>query len=450
LSESLEMKRKSQMSDDERVRDFQRKLYRKAKQEESFKFYVLYDKIILPYVLREAYRRCKRNGGSPGVDGVDFTRIEREGVAEFLKSIRVELETDSYKPMMVRRVFIPKANGKLRPLGIPTIKDRVVQAACKMIIEPIFEADFQEQSYGFRPKMSADKAIGAIRQNLKEGRDHVFDADLSSYFDTIPHDKLMKVLALRIADNKVLHLVKMWLKAPIKDDDGKVSGGKKNKAGTPQGGVISPLLANVYLNILDKAVNRKNGIYRRKGVKIIRYADDFILMGKSIPDSVLDYTAHLLEKMELKINEEKSKLVKARFEPFDFLGFTFRYDRDKHGRPFKYWNVVPSRKSESRLVDNLRTYLKYHRNTNSRWLCRNMNMKIGGWFRYFTIPNVSYPYPSAVRVEEYLQYKLHKMFKKKSQRKSHLCNLGVYKTLVGNYGLIKVTEWTKCKATVNA
>lgn len=450
MSEPLEMIPKSQMSDKERVRYFQRKLYRKAKQEDSYKFYILYDKIRLPYVLREAYRRCKQNGGSPGVDGVDFTQIEEEGVFGFLETIREELEKETYRPMMVRRVFIPKANGKQRPLGIPTIKDRIVQTACKMIIEPIFEADFCEQSYGFRPKISAGKAIGEIRRNLKEGRDHVFDADLSSYFDTIPHDKLMKVLAMRISDEKILYLIKMWLKAPIKDSDGKISGGMKNRKGTPQGGVISPLLANVYLNILDKAVNRKNSLYKRKGIRIIRYADDFILMGKCIPDSVIDYTAGLLNRMELEINKEKSRLVKARFEPFDFLGFTFRYDRDKHGRPFKYWNVMPSRKSEGRLIVNLRTYLNTHRTTNSRWLCRNMNMKIGGWFRYFSVSGVSYPYSSAHRFESYLSFKLYKHFKKKSQRKSHICNQGAYKILVENYGLINVMNWVKIGATANA
>ena len=384
------------------------------------------------------------------MDGVDFTEIERKGVTDFLTNIRDELLNGTYKPMMVRRVYIPKANGKKRPLGIPTIKDRVVQAACKLIIEPIFEADFQDQSYGFRPKRSAGMAVKAIRQNLKEGRDHVFDADLSTYFDTIPHDKLMKVLALRIADKKVLHLIKMWLKAPIKDEDGKISGGRKNKLGTPQGGVISPLLANIYLNLLDKAVNRMNGMFKRAGIKIVRYADDFILMGRTIPDKVLNYLSGLLERMELHLNTEKSGLLKARSESFDFLGFTFRHDRDKHGRPFKYWNVIPSRKSESRLIDNIRTYLKTHQTTNSRWLCRNLNLRIGGWLRYFSIPGISYPYASAHRIENILQYQLYKAFKNKSQRRSRLCNQGVYNALIDNFGLIKVYDWAKIKVPVNA
>jgi group II intron reverse transcriptase/maturase len=278
----------------------------------------------------------------------------------------------------------------------------------------------------------------------------VYDADVSAYFDTIPHDKLMKVLALRIADRKVLHLIKMWLKAPIKDEDGKVSGGKKNKRGTPQGGVISPLLANVYLNILDRAVNRKDGIYKQNGVAIVRYADDFVLMGRYIPDTELKYTQGILEKLGLSINKEKSRIVRARKEPFDFLGFTFRHDRDRFGRPFKYWNVVSSRKSESRLIDTIRTYLNTHKMTNSRLLCSELNTKIGGWFRYFTLPGVSYPGKSACKVEEYVSYKLHRHYKLKSQRKSRLCNQGVYKTLIEKFGLVKITNWPKTVAPVNA
>jgi RNA-directed DNA polymerase len=301
LSGALEKKRKSQMSDDERVRSFQRKLYQKSKQEETFRFYVLYDKLCLPYVLREAYKRCRKNGGSPGVDGVTFASIEDAGVDGFLERIRNELEQETYRPEMVRRVYIPKANGKMRPLGIPTIKDRVVQTACKLVIEPIFEADFQDESYGFRPRRSAGQAVATIREHLKRGYDQVYDADLSSYFDTIPHDKLMKLLEQRITDKRVLKLIRMWLKTPVRDDDGTISGGRNSREGTPQGGVISPLLANIYLNILDKAVNRNNGIYWYHNIKIVRYADDFILMGRYMPDTIVRYTIGLLERLGLTI-----------------------------------------------------------------------------------------------------------------------------------------------------
>ena len=285
---NLQIKPKHQMTDVERVQDLQRKLYRKAKQDKDFRFYVLYDKVRLPHFLREAYRRCKAKNGCPGVDGVSFQDVEVYGVDKFISEIIEELENRTYKPQAVLRVEIPKAKGKTRPLGIPTVKDRVVQMTVKLVIEPIFEADFEDNSYGFRPRRSAGDAVKEIKKNLQEGRSDVFDADLSAYFDTIPHKELMQLLALRISDQNILHLIKMWLKAPVMED-GRPKGGKKNKVGTPQGGVISPLLANIYLHLLDKAVNRTGGIFQRNGVKIVRYADDFVLMAEKIPEECYEY-----------------------------------------------------------------------------------------------------------------------------------------------------------------
>ena len=241
---------------EERIRDFQRKIYQKAKQEKEYKFYILYDKVMSKKFLREAYDRVKANKGSAGIDGKNFEDIENMGLYTFIEEIHNELKHHTYKPEPVMRVYIPKANGKLRPLGIPTIKDRVVQMSCKIVIEPIFEADFEENSYGFRPKRSAKDAITTIKTNLKEEKTEILDADLSSYFDTIPHDKLMKLVGERISDKYVLKIIKLWLKTPV-SENGKMQGGKKNKIGTPQGGVISPLLANIYLNLLDKIVNGK-------------------------------------------------------------------------------------------------------------------------------------------------------------------------------------------------
>lgn len=444
------MERKSQKSDDERVRNLQRKLYRKAKQEENFRFYVLYDKICLPYVLRESYRRCRNNGGSCGIDGVNFEQIEKNGVANFLNGIKNELEQMKYMPEMVKRVYIPKSNGNMRPLGIPTIKDRVIQTACKVIIEPIYEPDFQDESYGFRPRRSAGDAVTRIKEHLKVGKNVVYDADLSSYFDTIPHDKLMKLLHQRISDQRVLNLIKMWLKAPVKTDDGKISGGKKKTKGTPQGGVISPVLANIYLNILDKAVNRSDGIYRYHEIKIVRYADDFVLMGRCIPDEIIQYTVGLLERLGLTVNQEKSKLINACKTPFEFLGFSFRYDMDKWGRRAKYWNVIPSHKAENQIYKSLQELLDEHRYWHPRKLSRELNIKIRGWFEYYTIPKVSYSTPAAYRLEEKLSYKLHKYYKRKSQRKSRFAAGKAYKLLIEKYGLVKLTTWPKVKAPANA
>jgi RNA-directed DNA polymerase len=249
LTKSLQNSRTPVVTTDERVRMLQRKLYLKAKQDKTFKFYVLYDKIRLDYFLQEAYRRVKANGGAPGIDGVTFKQIEKDGRAVFLENIKRELINKTYKAQAVRRVYIPKANGKLRPLGIPSIKCRVVQMCVKMVIEPIFEADFCENSFGFRPKRNAKQAMAKIKGYLKEKRTHVLDADLEGYFDTIPHDKLLIVIKQRISDKNILALIMQWLKCPVIDQDNKTSGGKNNKVGTPQGGVISPLLSNIYLNL---------------------------------------------------------------------------------------------------------------------------------------------------------------------------------------------------------
>ncbi len=262
------------------IRELQRKLYRKAKQEKEYRFYLLYDKIYRLDILNHAYRLVKANKGAPGIDGETFGSIEeREGGAEkYLEEIAGALKRKDYKPQAVRRVYIPKTAGGKRPLGIPVIKDRVVQMAVKIVIEPIFEADFQENSYGFRPKRSAHQAVEDVRNHLLKGKTDVIDADISKYFDTIPHDRLMQLVAKRIVDKQILKLIKMWLKAPIVEEreDGKKEY-KGNDKGTPQGGVISPLLANIYLNVLDTLWAVKK-VQERLGARLVRYADDSVVL----------------------------------------------------------------------------------------------------------------------------------------------------------------------------
>ena len=240
-----------------KIRTLQRKLYAKVKREPGYRFYALYDKVYRADILQHAYRLVRSNKGAPGIDGVSFAAIEaEEGVEQFLAGLSEEVKNKTYQPMPVRRVMIPKPDGSERPLGIPTIRDRVVQMAVKLTIEPIFEADFCDCSYGFRPKRSAQHAVDDVADTLHKGYCHVIDADLSKYFDTIPHAKLMAVVAERIADGGILHLIKQWLKAPVveKGKNGKerISGGKGNRRGTPQGGVISPLLSNLYLHLVDR------------------------------------------------------------------------------------------------------------------------------------------------------------------------------------------------------
>jgi len=427
------------MTDEERIRDFQRKIYLKAKQEKEYKFYILYDKVCSIRFIREAYRRVRKNKGSAGADGLTFEKIEENGIEDFLNKIQKELKEKTYKPQAVKRVYIPKANGKKRPLGIPVIRDRVVQMACKMVIEPIFEADFEKSSYGFRPKRSAQDAVKEIKKNLKNGKIEIFDADLSSYFDTIPHDKLMILLSKRISDNDVLHLIKMWLKSPI-IENGKISGGKKNKFGTPQGGVISPLLSNIYLNLLDKIVNKTGGEFFHAGVKIIRYADDFVLMGNKIIKQVTDKLRNILTRMELKINEEKSRLINAEKTSFDFLGFTFRYIKAKYDRNRKFWDTIPSKKSCKKIRENIKTFLKRNNHWSANVVVDELNPKIRGWINYFTIPHVSYVKKAKHDLQWYLCVKLYRYYKGKSQKKCKIYKRA-FEYLVKRYRLINPVKY---------
>ncbi len=436
----LQIKPKHLKTGAERVQDFQRKLYRKAKQESDFRFYVLYDKVRLPHFIKEAYKRCKANKGKPGIDGISFRDIDAYGVDKFVAEIIKELENKTYKPQGVLRVEIPKANGKTRPLGIPTVRDRVIQMTVKLVIEPIFEADFEDNSYGYRPRRSSADAVKEIKGNLKQGKHDIFDADLSAFFDTIPHKELMHLLAIRISDKNILHLIKMWLKAPI-IKDGKPTGGKKNKVGIPQGGVISPLLANIYLNLLDKAVNRVGGIFQRNGVEIVRYADDFVLMAKKIPQECYDYLNHLLDRMKLKLNQEKSKKKIATMKPLDFLGHTFRYSDDYYGRPFKYWNVEPSKKSQKKVRSKIREYMKKNGHKSPDKVVKDLNAITRGWINYFTIDGVTYPAVAKRNLRYYLTAKLTRFYQRKSQRKCKLHNQGAFEVLVKRYGLIDPTKY---------
>jgi RNA-directed DNA polymerase len=443
---SQERKRKrSEMTDNERVRDFQRKLYRKAKQEPDFRFYVLYDKIGHLHFLREAYRRVKANRGAPGIDGVTFEQVEQEGLEEFLLELKEELVNRIYRPQPVKRVNIPKANGSTRPLGIPTIRDRVAQMSCKLVIEPIFEADFDDASYGFRPKRSASDAVTVIKEKLEEGKTEILDADLSKYFDTIPHNKLLKLIAMRVSDKHVIHLIKLWLKTPV-IENGKMSGGKKNKVGTPQGGVISPLLANIYLNLVDKLV-RNHKFFN--GIEIVRYADDFVLMSRKVGKDVINALKFLLSQMGLSLNEEKTRLLKVKEEQFDFLGFTFHYRKSAYADNKQYLSVHPSKQAFQKLVANIRGELVQYRNRNSIDTVKMLNYKLRGWLNYFSIDGVSYTGVTRRRLCIYLRDRLYRHQKRKSQRYRYAYCRGTFRRWKEKYGLINPDTYGKTE-TVNA
>ncbi len=435
------VKKKREMSDAERVFSLQSKLYQKAKQDKGYKFYVLYDKVFQKHMLRVAWDAVKSNQGAPGIDGVSISDVEQQGVEQYLDALGEELRTKRYRTQAVKRVMIPKANGGERPLGIPTVKDRIAQTACKLIIEPIFEADFEESSYGFRPERSSRDALEAIKGYLKEGKSEVLDADLSKYFDTIPHDKLLIGLKERIIDRRILDLIHQWLKAPIYED-GEFKGGKKNKVGTPQGGVISPILANIYLNLLDRIVNNPKSLFSQKGVKIVRYADDFVLMGNQIGEQIKEKLKSLLSRMGLTLNEEKTRKVEAKRESFDFLGFTIRYDKDLRDSNKRYWNIIPSRKSEQKIRDKIKAYLEAHGHYNGKRVSEDLNKLLRGWLNYFDIKGVSYPAVSKRRLRHYLQDRLNRYYNHKSQRKCRLYGQKAFEALVEKYGLIDPTKYS--------
>lgn len=371
----------------ETVRELQRKLCRKAKHQTDFRFYSLYDKVNRSDVLQLAYDLVRQNKGSPGIDGETFESIELGmGRCTYLQEIQKALESKTYRAMPVKRVEIPKPNGETRPLGIPCIKDRIVQMAVKLVIEPIFEADFSPHSYGFRPKRSAHQAMDDIKAGLLYGHTQVIDADLSKYFDMIPHDKLLRAVAERIVDGQLLSLLKQWLKVRIiKVDNGKgtvVGGGKKGRRGTPQGGVISPLLANIYLNILDRIWDR-NQLAEKYRARLVRYADDMVILcarETARPYAILQV---VLAKLDLKLNEDKTQIRNVREERFEFLGFSIGVVKAKQSG--KYFPLVqPSDKAMRSVKQKIKYYTRRDMNPVPIGVIVGMlNQTVRGWSNYF-------------------------------------------------------------------
>ncbi len=375
----------------DKVRDLQIKLYRKAKNEPDFRFYQLYDKVYREDVLLRAWMLAKANQGAPGVDAESFEDIESKGLVEWLDGLRKELHDKTYQPQPVRRVMIPKPGGGERPLGIPTIRDRVAQTAAKLILEPIFEADFEPNAYGYRPKKSAQDAIQEVDKLLYAGYTDVVDADLSKYFDTIPHSELMQCMARRVVDKHILHLVKMWLKVPVEERDEKaevptrgtrqgkkkLTGGKGNDRGTPQGGVISPLLANLYMNRMLKGWKQtKRG--EQFQARIVSYADDFVIL-------------------------------------FDFLGYTFGPHFSKRLRR-EYLGCSPSQKSVNRIKQSVGEHLKPCNVAPWEEVRDRLNQKLRGWKAYFGLGSPTKAYEVLdEHVEERVRHFLRKRHKVSSQ-----------------------------------
>ena len=436
---------------DEKVRVFQRKLYIRAKREKGFKGYSLYDKLYQDYFLVTAYNRVRSSySKGVGVDGESFAKIMETGVGKFLSGIQQDLQQGNYKSSPVREVLIPKEKrGEFRKLGIPTIRDRVVQMAVKLVIEPLWEADFHDTSYGFRPKKSARDAIKQVKQNIYDGHQFVYDADLSKYFDTIPHGKLFKLLKYRLTDKGILGLVQQWLTAPVKLPNGTL---QSNKKGTPQGGVISPLLSNIYLHAFDKIVNNPNGKFAKAGIRMVRYADDWLLMGKWYFSKVLlAYIDQIMANMGLSLNKEKTKLLHTSRSSLFFLGFEFRSIASKFSwNTKKYTNVRPSMKSREKLFNTLKELLGKRKHWTIEWIVWKLNPVLRGWLNYFSISKVTHIWDTVKVIKQYLSYKLFKWMKSKGRKAHRKLRQRPYENLVKFYQLLDIEKYARLKTLSKA
>ncbi len=421
----------------DKIRDLQIKLYRKAKNEPGFRFYQLYDKVYREDVLLHAYRLAKANDGAPGVDGESFRDIESRGREEWLNGLRKDLHDKTYKPQPVRRKMIDKPGGGERPLGIPTIRDRVAQTAAKLILEPIWEADLEPNVYGYRPRKSAQDAIRKVDELLHRGYTNIVDADLSKYFDTIPHSELLQCVARRIVDGQMLHLIKMWIKAPVeeRDENGKrrVTGGKDNDRGTPQGGVVSPALANLYMNRMLKGwrQTRRGEQYQ---AHIVNYADDFVILSRGKAKEALEWTREVLGRLELTLNEKKTSLRNARRERFDFLGYTF----GPHINPRdggEYIGYSPSNKSVGRIKQKVGELLERRNGAPWEEVCAKLNGKLQGWQQYFNCGSKGRAYKA---VDEYVYDRVRNFLRRRHKVSSQGTRQFSSERVYGSLGVLRL------------
>ena len=430
------------------VQKLQMALHAKAKSESGYRFYVLYDKIYRQDILAHAYAQCRSNKGAPGVDGQDFAEVDAYGVQRWLDELAQALREESYRPDPIRRVFIPKANGKLRPLGISTLRDRVSMTAAMLVLEPIFEADLPPEQYAYRPGRNAQQAAVEVEERLHRGQTDVVDADLANYFGSIPHTELMLSLARRIVDRRVLHLVKMWLECVVEETDQqgrktRTTEAKDSGRGIPQGSPISPLLSNLYMRRFVLAW-KKLGLERSLGSRIVTYADDLVILCKhGKAEEALQRMREIMGKLKLTVNEEKTRISKVPEGTFDFLGYTFgrRYSPVTGKARVALW---PSKKSIRRMTEKVYalTELKTAWQETTELVGR-LNRMLCGWANYFSVGSVSRAYET---LDRYTATRLRRWLRNKYKVRRRKGGVFPFQHLYGYFGLICLAKYKHSRA----